>query len=128
MIRAVVAAVVLAMLACAPVAAKRAGPKPVAPVVIGHVRFEAPPWAKAAGQDQNGGVVVARDVATGAELWAAKVYIITYDADLESDVQDVFIVEMQPSPDGKSLRVTDELGRRWRLDLASHRAAADTAP
>ena len=128
MIRATLSAVVLAMLACAPVAAKRAGPKPVAPVVIGHVRYEAPPWAKAAGQDQNGGVVVARDVATGAELWAAKVYTIPYDAGLEGDVQDIFIVDLQPSSDGKSLRITDEDGRHWRLDLASHRATADPAP
>ena len=127
MIRAV-AVLIVALLAGAPVAAKRAGPKPVAPVVIGHVRFEAPPWAKAAGQDQNGGVVVARDLATGAELWAAKVYSITYDADLEGDVQDVFITGLQASPDGKSLRVTDERGRHWLLDLASHRATADPAP
>lgn len=126
MIRAVVCLVVV-LLACAPVAAKRAGPKPVAPVVIGHVRFEAPPWAKAAGQEQNGGVVVARDVTTGAELWAAKVYTIPYDAGLEGDVQDVFITEMRPSPDGQSLRVTDERGRHWLLDLASHRATPDPA-
>lgn len=123
-----VVALVAALLACAPVAAKRAGPKPVAPVVMGHVRFEAPPWAKAAGQDQNGGVVVAHDVATGAELWSARVYTVTYDADLEGDVQDIFIADMQPSPDGKSLRVTDERGRHWRLDLASHRSAPDPAP
>ena len=125
---AVAFAVALLAAGAAPALAKRAGPAPVAPVVMGAVRFEAPPWARVAGADQNGGVVVARDASSGAQLWAAKVYTVTYDANLEGDVQDVFIVGLQPSPDGRSLLVTDERGRHWRLDLASHVAAPAAGP
>lgn len=112
----------------APVARKRAGPDPVEPVVIGAVRFEAPPWGKARGLGQNGGIVVAKDAATGADLWTAKIYAIVYKADMEADKQDVFIIDMKAAADGKALLVTDDRGRRWRLDLASHAAAPDTTP
>ena len=112
----------------APVAKKRAAPEPVDPVVIGAVRYEAPADGKARGLGQNGGVVVARDAASGAELWTAKVYPIAYAANLEADKQDVFIFDMKASPDGRALLVTDERGRRWRLDLASHAAARDETP
>ncbi len=134
---AALAAAMLAAVACgrapataeaAPVAKKRSAPDPVDPVVIGDVRYEAPPWGKASGQGQNGGVVVAHDAATGAELWSAKVYTIAYKPDLEADKQDVFIIDMKPSPDGKALLLADDRGRRWRLDLASHVAGPDTAP
>ena len=136
-VAAAIAAAVLAAVACgkaptsaeaAPVAKKRAGPEPVDPVVIGAVRFEAPTDGKAKGLGQNGGFVVAHDAATGAELWTAKVYAIAYKPDMEGDKQDVFIIEMKPSADGRSLRVTDDRGRRWKVDLASHAAERDTSP
>jgi hypothetical protein len=134
---AVLAAAMLAAVACgrapssaeaAPVAKKRAAPEPVDPVVIGAVRFEAPPWGKVQGLGQNGGIVVARDAATGAELWTTKVYAVAYKADMEADKQDVFIIDMKASADGKALLVTDDRGRRWRVDLASHAAAPDATP
>ncbi len=112
----------------APVAKKRAAPEPVDPVVIGAVRYEAPADGKVRGLGQNGGIVVARGAASGAELWTARVYPIVYAAKLEADKQDVFIFDMKPSPDGRALLVTDERGRRWRLDLATHAGAPDTAP
>lgn len=112
----------------APAAKKRAAPDPVDPVVIGNVRFEAPPWGKARGLGQNGGFVVAHDAATGAELWTAKVYAIAYKADMEADKQDVFIIDMKASADGKALLVADDRGRRWRVDLATHAAGPDTSP
>ena len=136
----VVAAIAVAMLAAAacgrapasaeaaPVAKKRAGPEPVDPVVIGAVRFEAPADGKAKGLGQNGGFVVAHDAATGAELWTAKVYAIAYKADMEGDKQDIFIIEMKPSPDGRALLVTDDRGRRWKVDLATHAVERDNSP
>jgi hypothetical protein len=134
---AALAAAMLAAVACgrapssaeaAPVAKKRAAPEAVEPVVIGTVRFEAPPWGKAQGRGQNCGIVVARDAATGAELWTSKVDAIAYKADMEGDKQDIFIIDMKASADGKALLLTDDRGRRWRLDLASHAAAPDTTP
>ena len=137
LVLAAIAVAMLAAVACgrAPASAeaaqvdkKRAGPEPVDPVVIGALRFEAPADGKAKGLGQNGGFVVAHDAATGAELWTAKVYAIAYKADMEADKQDVFIIEMKPSPDARALLVTDDRGRRWRVDLASHAAAPDTTP
>jgi len=137
LVAAAIAAAMLAAVACgkaptsaeaAPTAKKRAGPEPVEPVVIGTVRFEAPVDGKARGLGQNGGFVVAHDAATGTALWTAKVYAIAYRADMEGDKQDVFIVEMKPSADGKALQVTDDRGRRWKVDLATHAAAPDTTP
>ena len=134
---AALAAAMLAAVACgrapasaeaAPVAKKRAAPDPVEPVVVGNVRYEAPPWGKSSGQGQNGGIVVARDAATGAELWSAKVYAIAYRPEMEADKQDVFIIDMKASPDGKALLLADDRGRRWRLDLASHAVTPDTTP
>ena len=136
----VVAAIAVAMLAAvacgkapasaeaAPVAKKRAGPEPVEPVVVGGVRFEAPSDGKAKGLGQNGGFVVAHDAASGAELWTAKVYTITYAANMEGDKQDVFIIDMKPSPDARALLVADDRGRRWRIDLATHAVAQDATP
>ncbi len=134
---AALAAAMLAAVACgrapasaeaAQVAKKRAAPEPVEPVVVGNVRYEAPPWGKTSGQGQNGGVVVAHDAATGAELWSAKVYTIAYKPEMEADKQDVFIIDMKASPDGRALLLADDRGRRWRLDLASHAATPDTTP
>jgi hypothetical protein len=133
-IAATIAAAMAAAAACgqfparaqaAPVAKKRAAPEPVDPVVIGGLRFEAPADGKAKGLGQNGGIVVAHDAASGAELWTVKVYPFAYAANLEADKQDVFITDMKPSPDARSLLVTDERGRRWRVDLATHAAAPD---
>jgi hypothetical protein len=137
LVAAAIAVAMLAAVACAeaptsaeaaPVARKRAGPEPVDPVMLGAVRFEAPSDGKARGLGQNGGFVVARDAASGVELWRTKVYAITYAANLEGDKQDIFIIEMKPSPDARALQVTDDRGRRWRIDLATHAAAPDTAP
>ncbi len=114
--------------AASPLAKKRAGPETVAPVVMGTVLFEAPVDGKAKGLGQNGGIVVAHDAATGAELWSVRLYTTVYAANLEGDKQDIFIVEMKASPEGRALLVTDERGRRWRVDLASHAVSPDTAP
>ena len=97
--------------------AKRTGPKDVSPVTFNGVRYEALLWGKTRGLEQNGGYIVAKDVATGKELWLAKIYSITYDTDLETDVQDVFIQSINLSDDKKSLNITDERGRRFIFDL-----------
>jgi hypothetical protein len=112
----------------APVAKKRGEPELVDPVVIGAVRFEAPADGEAKGLGQNGGFVVAHDAASGTKPWTAKVYAIAYAANTEADKQDVFITGMKPSADSRALLVTDDRGRPWRVDLATHAAAPDTTP
>jgi hypothetical protein len=49
-------------------AKKRVEPEPVTPVVIGTVRYEAAASGRALGLDQDGGVLRAIDMLTGAEL------------------------------------------------------------
>ena len=86
-------------------------------VTFGALRIEALPWGKARGLGQNGGYVAAYDAATGNELWTLKVYSVEYDPRKEEDKQDVFIEELADQ-DGQ-LRVTDERGRTYLVDLGS---------
>lgn len=99
------------------------------PVVLGGLRFEAPLWTRSRGLPQNGGYIVAIDVATGAERWIVKVYDALPGDGKEADKQDVFIAELRPAADAHALLVTDERGRRFRLDLRTHSVTSlDRAP
>lgn len=97
-------------------AAKRLGPPEVEPVVIGKVRYEVVHWGKERGLKQNGGYIAAYDAADHKELWILKVYDIAYDPDLESDVQDVFIVSMSKGFFSGKLHIKDEKGRNFIVD------------
>lgn len=105
-------------------AGKRVPAPVVAPVTIGGVRIEAMRLARERGFAQTGGVIEAFDAATGASLWTLQVYATAYDERLERDVQDVFITRMAPAGRGR-LRIEDERGRRWIVDLAKRSATAD---
>jgi outer membrane protein assembly factor BamB len=89
--------------------AKRAAPKDVPPVTRDGVVYSAP-------HDQMG-CVVAKDEKTGKVLWTKKVYIVKYDPNLESDVQDCFITELR-FEDGK-LIVSNEKNEQFELDPAT---------
>ncbi len=97
--------------------AKRVGPKSVAPVTVGGVRYEALPWGKKRGLGQNGGYLATFDAKTGAELGLIKVYEIKYDSKLEADVQDVFISRLDTLD--SAVLITDERGRKFILDPAT---------
>ena len=103
---------------------KIAAPADVAAVVAGGTRYEALHWGKSRGFAQNGGHVVAIDVASGATLWTAEVYPVDYRPEMEADKQDTFIVELRLSADGRALAVLDDRGRRWLLDLATRQGSA----
>jgi len=89
----------------------------VEPVNVGPLRIEALHWGRERGLSQNGGYLRAIDAGTGDEEWTLRVYDIRYDPHLEEDVQDVFIRSIEPGSDPGSLVVTDERGRRFRVDL-----------
>ena len=93
--------------------AKRAAPKPVAPVVHDGVKYVAP--------NVNGreGKVEARSEKTGEKLWDAVIYTVTIDPNLEQDVQWVFITGLAVR-DG-NLLVTNEKGEQYVLDLKTRR-------
>ncbi len=100
-------------------AKKRGPPPPTRLVSVGGVRYEAVVWGRRRGMDQNGGYVAATDQKTGQELWVTKVYATPHDPDMEDDKQDLFIARLDLIENGKALRVTDERGGRYRLDLAT---------
>ena len=98
---------------------KRVGQPDVEAVTVRGLRFEALRKTRAHGFDQNGGVIVALDVASGKEQWTLKVYTIEYIPKLETDVQDIFITALAASADATKLLVTDERGRRFEVDIAA---------
>jgi hypothetical protein len=102
----------------APPAPKRTGPPEVEAVTLDGLRFEAVHWGRERGLGQNGGYIEAFDADSGRSLWLLQVYKITYQDDLEEDVQDVFIEELKAGAKGR-LTVTDENGHRFLVDPAT---------
>lgn len=98
---------------------KRREPKSVPPLEVGGIRYEAPFQGVPYGYRQDGGIVVARDVASKRLLWAQKIYSISHDDSREDDKQDVFITSMILGEDGKSLFITNERGEHFQLDLSA---------
>jgi hypothetical protein len=100
---------------------ERAEVPEAAPLTLGGIRYEAPPWTRRRGLPNNGGYVEAFDAQTGRPLWLQKIYDPVGPPDLEADKREVFITTLEADPRGRFLIVTDERGRRWRLDLGSRR-------
>lgn len=96
---------------------KRREPVDVDPVEHGSLRFEAPRMGHPYGFDQDGGFVVAIDIADGALVWSQRVYIVDYGADIEDDKQEVYIKALALTDDQRALRVVNERGERFHLSL-----------
>lgn len=90
----------------------------VEPVKADGVRYQITRAPRLHGFEQNSGVISAIDEATGAELWQLAVYPIAYDEAEEADVQDVFITRLSLAPGGKTLKVLNERGERFEVNLA----------
>lgn len=99
--------------------AKRRAPKPVQAVEMNKVRYEIAGRLKTRAFGQDGGVITAVDTATGAELWTIAVYKTLYDANEERDVQEVYITNLRPSDDGRSLIVDNEAHKSYAVDVAT---------
>ena len=95
------------------VQAKRAAPQAVEPVVIGSVRYSAPPTPELMG------FVVATDVASGKELWRQRIYNVSIKPSLEKDVQWVFITSLRQQ--GDALLIRNERGEHFTFDLATRK-------
>lgn len=99
--------------------ADRPAPPEVEPVVRDGVRYE-----RLIGNDpQVGGLIAACDVASGQRLWTLAVFDNVRDPAFEGDAQDVFVREMQFDTDGR-LRIVDEHGRRWIVDVKTRTSSA----
>ena len=105
--------------------AKRVGPPKVEPVTLGTTRYEVVHWGRKRGLGQNGGYIAALNAKSGAELWILKVYDIQYEEKLETDVQDIFIKTMTKSKTKHALDITDEKGRKYKVDVESRKVSAE---
>ncbi|WP_295580575.1 hypothetical protein [uncultured Lamprocystis sp.] len=101
---------------------KRREPAPVAPVESGGLRFEAPFAGVPFGYQQDGGILVAWDIATRTVAWTQRIYRNVYDDTIESDKQDVFITDLQLADGGATLLVRNEQGEQYRLSLVGREA------
>jgi hypothetical protein len=98
--------------------AKRGEPAEVKPVVHEGIEYRAPHSTIAS---EKMGVVEAWDKATGKMLWEKKVYTVALDADLEEDVQHVFITKLEI--DAGKLIVTNERKDRYSIDLKTQKVS-----
>ena len=67
----------------------------------------------------HGGVIEAYSVKTKNMLWRKKIYDITYQPQLEKDIQDVFITQMHVK-EGR-LIIKDEKNHTYALNLKTHK-------
>jgi hypothetical protein len=99
------------LLAISPnLSAKRVAHQPVHPVVSANIIYSAQ-------GDGRTGYVVTNEVATGKELWRAKIFHIHVKPWLEEDNHWIFISDLKLLDD--ALLVRDERSRCYRVDLAS---------
>ncbi|HZK82401.1 MAG TPA: alpha/beta hydrolase, partial [Humisphaera sp.] len=96
--------------------AKRVAPKPVTPVVHSGVQYAAP------NEDGIEGQIEARNPKTGEKLWDVVIYKNKVKPNLEEDIQWVFITELAIR--GDTLRVTNERGEIFTLDLTTRKVLA----
>lgn len=100
------------------IAGDRNAPPRVPAVVRDGVRYEQNLGAREAEFGQVGGVLSARNAASGALLWSIKVYDNRRQPGLEGDVQDVFFRSMAFDAKGR-LVIENETGRRFAVDVAT---------
>jgi outer membrane protein assembly factor BamB len=93
--------------------AKRGAPKPVSPVVWEGVEYRAPLNVEQMGHVQ------AVDIISGQKLWETKVYHVWINPLLETDVQWIFITNLQVQD--RKLLVRNEAGKIYKLDLKTGR-------
>lgn len=99
--------------------ADRIPPANVSPIIIEGIRYEVIHWGKDWGLWQNGGYISAIEMASGKELWVLKIYDVTYDPGMEKDVQDIFIKSMSKPFFSKKLKIVDEKGRKFIVDITN---------
>ena len=97
--------------------ADRLPPKEVDAVVVDGVSYSVIHWGKNRGLSQNGGHIVATDLDSNKELWVLQVYTTEYDPEMEEDVQDVFIKSLAKVWFRNRLKVVNERGEKYIVDL-----------
>ena len=105
---------------CSELFAKRAAPKEVTSVTHAGIQYQVVHSKWKNGQ-QNGGYLQAIDTKDGKKVWGILVYVVEYDPELESDVQDCFINSMRLSKEKNKLIVTNEVDDHYYVDLKTQR-------
>ena len=103
--------------------ADRVAPPEVPPVERNGVRYLQAGDGRKVGQDQEHGVLVAIDIATGKQLWSLVVYPNRIQPGLEEDVQWIFFTSMSFDPDGR-LRIVNEAGKTFLVDVGKRTVTA----
>ena len=96
---------------------RRRLPPELDPVEVNGVRYQEVRQANKYGHKQKSGYLMASDAKTGELLWLLKVYEINYDEDKETDVQEVFFIDMALSDDKKHLIIENELDHVYRVNI-----------
>ncbi|MDC7219488.1 MAG: hypothetical protein PQJ59_06070 [Spirochaetales bacterium] len=99
--------------------AKTAAPPEIAPLYIGtyDINIVVNHWPD--NIEQNGGVIEIWNGDFSIKLSDIIVYRTEYKEELEKDVQDVFICSIEYDSSTNILRVENELGRVYFIDLAT---------
>ncbi|OGF64875.1 MAG: hypothetical protein A2Y62_13190 [Candidatus Fischerbacteria bacterium RBG_13_37_8] len=92
---------------CGVIAAKRAAPVPVSPVVYKGIEYRAP--------HERMGYVQAWDIKNNKFLWEKKIYDVPIDPKLEEDVQWIFVTSLEMKND--KLIVTNETNEIFSVEL-----------
>lgn len=99
------------------VSAKRLPPKDVVPVVFEGIEYSVTHWTKEKGLRQNGGYILATEQSSGDEIWVKRIYETQYQQNLEKDIQDVFIIAISIDKKNRSLRVINEEGKLFKVNI-----------
>ncbi|OMH26279.1 hypothetical protein BGP75_01030 [Motiliproteus sp. MSK22-1] len=94
-------------------------PAPLPSVTVDGIQYRALRWGKERNLGQNGGYILAIQESSGEELWLQKIYDVQYNKEMEADKQDVFITKICSSWFSNRLKIENERGQRFELDLDS---------
>jgi hypothetical protein len=100
--------------------AKRHAPAAVPPVYANGLELQA------AMNPQRAGFIDAIVAATGTLSWSKQIYTVQKVPLLEGDVQDIFIRSMELESAGSAVRIVNERGCVYHLDLNTLEVHSDT--
>ncbi|MCF6281466.1 MAG: hypothetical protein L3J28_04510 [Candidatus Polarisedimenticolaceae bacterium] len=99
---------------------RRRVPAEIEPITHNEVVYREVRSAQLLGQSQQSGYLIAEDANTHKQLWLQQIYKIDYIEGKESDVQEIYFIELELLPSGKEILIEDELGRRHLVEIESH--------
>lgn len=99
--------------------ATRAPQPAVPPIVFNGKRYQQVINAEQFAHKQRTGFLAVYREEDNQILSLIKVYEVSYNEDLEADVQDVFFTRMELDADKRQLLIENEQGQRYLVDLPS---------